>query len=59
MPAKTYIYDSDAKAETKDRFIWTINPYLRHFENGMERHLWTKNPGKKLIFTRIIYAVIV
>lgn len=24
VPAKTYIYDSDAKAETKDRFILTI-----------------------------------
>ena len=22
----------------------TTNPYLRHFGNVMERHLWTKNP---------------
>ena len=24
--------------------IFTVNPYLRHFGNVMERHLWTKNP---------------
>ena len=24
--------------------IWAFNPYLRHFGNAMESHLWTKNP---------------
>ena len=28
----------------------TLNPYLRHFGNVMERHLWTKNPQSHFWF---------
>ena len=32
-------------------WVWTtLNPYLRHFGNVMERHLWTKNPQSHLWF---------
>ena len=27
-----------------------LNPYLRHFGNVMERHLWTKNPQSHFWF---------
>ena len=30
--------------------IMSINPYLRHFGNVMERHLWTKNPQSHFWF---------
>ena len=32
----------------------SVNPYLRHFGNIMERHFWTKNP--LLFFIRKIFA---
>ena len=30
--------------------VYQINPYLRHFGNVMERHLWTKNPQSHFWF---------
>jgi len=30
--------------------IMSLNPYLRHFGNVMERHLWTKNPQSHFWF---------
>ena len=37
VPAETYIYDSDAKAETKDCFILDGSTYCYWYRNSMTR----------------------
>jgi len=52
VPAETYIYDSDAKAETKDRFILDGSTYCYWYRNLMTRFYLMKY--SKLEFPTIL-----
>ena len=44
------LLDKDTKICSLEEDLKFINPYLEHFGDVVERHLWTKNPQSYFYF---------